>query len=85
MSIKPSFEDLDKLLDHDIGILKMEVVRSEQPLPNGKIGDICDERSIVLIFDECTSGFREAYGGIHKRYIFPDLCMHGKALAMDTQ
>ena len=28
-----SFEDLDKLLDHDIGILKMEVVRSEQPLP----------------------------------------------------
>ena len=59
-----SFEDLDKLLDHDIGILKMEVVRSEQPLPGylEKIRDICDERSIVLIFDECTSGFREAYG-----------------------
>ena len=73
-----SFEDLDKLLDPDIGILKMEVVRSEQPLPGylEKIRDICDEKSIVLIFDECTSGFREAYGGIHKKYnIFPDLCM----------
>tara|TARA_B100000674_G_scaffold62902_1_gene43591 strand:+ start:14514 stop:15833 length:1320 start_codon:yes stop_codon:yes gene_type:complete len=78
-----SFEDLDKLLDPDIGILKMEVVRSEQPLPGylEKIRDICDEKSIILIFDECTSGFREAYGGIHKKYnIYPDLCMYGKAL-----
>ena len=36
---------------------------------------------MVLIFDECTSGFRETYGGLHKKYqVFPDLVIYGKAL-----
>tara|TARA_B100001093_G_scaffold370012_1_gene354957 strand:+ start:36 stop:629 length:594 start_codon:yes stop_codon:yes gene_type:complete len=38
-------------------------------------------KKIVLIFDECTSGFREEYGGIHKKYkINPDIVMYGKSL-----
>ena len=42
---------------------------------------ICDENDIVLIFDECTSGFRETFGGLHKKYgINPDMAMFGKAL-----
>ena len=52
-------------------------------LPNylEKIQQICNEKGIVLILDECTSGFRESFGGIHLNYkITPDLCMFGKAL-----
>ena len=36
---------------------------------------------IVLIFDECTSGFRETFGGLHLKYgVEPDMAMFGKAL-----
>jgi glutamate-1-semialdehyde 2,1-aminomutase len=35
----------------------------------------------LLIFDECTSGFRETFGGLHKKYnVEPDIAMFGKAL-----
>jgi glutamate-1-semialdehyde 2,1-aminomutase len=35
----------------------------------------------VLIFDECTSGFRQTFGGLHKLYgVEPDMAMFGKAL-----
>ena len=38
-------------------------------------------KKIILIFDECTSGFRECFGGIHKKFsINPDMLMLGKAL-----
>ena len=43
--------------------------------------EIYDKNNIILIFDECTSGFRAAYGGVHKKYgVNPDMCMFGKAL-----
>ena len=61
----------------------MEVERSIPP----KIGfleavrEICDKEKIILIFDECTSGFRETFGGIHKKYgVSPDIAIFGKAL-----
>ena len=39
------------------------------------------KKKIILIFDECTSGFRETLGGIHLKYgIYPDLLTLGKAL-----
>jgi glutamate-1-semialdehyde 2,1-aminomutase len=71
------------LKKHDIGTIKMEVTREIEPKIDflKKIRKICDEKKIVLIFDECTSGFRETFGGIHKKYkIFPDMMMLGKAL-----
>ena len=35
----------------------------------------------VLVFDECTSGFRQTFGGLHKLYgVEPDMAMFGKAL-----
>ena len=41
---------------------------------------------IILIFDECTSGFRETFGGIHKKFgVNPDMAMFGKALETDMQ
>ena len=34
-----------------------------------------------MIFDECTSGFRETIGGLHKKYgLSPDIATFGKAL-----
>ena len=38
-------------------------------------------KKIILIFDECTSGFRENIGGIHKKYkVNPDMMLLGKAM-----
>ena len=68
---------------HDIGVIKMEVERNTGPEDNflHKVRELATERSIVLIFDECTSGFRETFGGIHKKYdVEPDIAMFGKAL-----
>ena len=61
----------------------MEVTREKKPKKGflKKIREICNKKKIILIFDECTSGFRASFGGIHKIYkINPDLAMLGKAL-----
>jgi glutamate-1-semialdehyde 2,1-aminomutase len=79
-----NFAELLALVDaHDIGVIKMEVVRNKGPEDNflQKVRQLATERGIVLIFDECTSGFRETYGGIHKKFgVEPDVAMFGKAL-----
>jgi len=78
------FEELETLVKiHDIGVIKMEVVRSMQPEDGflHKVRQLASSKNIVLIFDECTSGFRETFGGIHKKYdVEPDMAMFGKAL-----
>jgi glutamate-1-semialdehyde 2,1-aminomutase len=61
----------------------MEVVRNMGPEDNflHKVRQLATARNIVLIFDECTSGFRETFGGLHKKYgVEPDMAMFGKAL-----
>jgi beta-alanine--pyruvate transaminase len=46
-----------------------------------KLREITRKHGIVLIFDECTSGFRETFGGLHLKFgVEPDLAMFGKAL-----
>jgi glutamate-1-semialdehyde 2,1-aminomutase len=68
---------------NDIGVVFMEVQRNHQPTDNflEKVRNLADINSAVLIFDECTSGFRETYGGLHLKYgVQPDLAMFGKAL-----
>lgn len=82
-----NYNRFDELLDlvsvHDIGVIKMEVSRNEGPAP-GFLEDVrklADEKGIVLIFDECTSGFRQTFGGLHKLYgVEPDMAMFGKAM-----
>jgi len=81
------FNDINALKEilekHDIGAIKMEVQRSSKPSEGflQEVRDICDKKKIVLIFDECTSGFRETYGGIHLKYkVNPDMAIFGKAL-----
>jgi glutamate-1-semialdehyde 2,1-aminomutase len=82
------YNDLDALraliAQHpDLGVVKMEVSRNMGPAEGYLEGvrQLCDQHGLVLIFDECTSGFRETYGGLHKKYgVAPDMCMFGKAL-----
>lgn len=79
-----NFAELETLVNtHDIGVIKMEVVRNRGPEDNflHKVRQLATERGIVLIFDECTSGFRQTFGGLHKQYgVEPDMAMFGKAL-----
>lgn len=79
-----NYTELEALVnEHDIGVIKMEVVRNNGPQDNflHKVRALATERGIVLIFDECTSGFRETFGGLHKKYgVEPDMAMFGKAL-----
>lgn len=79
-----NYEELENLVNtHDIGVIKMEVVRNKGPEDNflHKVRQLATDRSIVLIFDECTSGFRQTFGGLHKIYgVEPDMAMFGKAL-----
>ena len=62
----------------------MEVERNEKPKYKflKEIRRLTLERNIPLIFDECTSGFRETRSGIFEKYkIYPDLAMFGKSIA----
>jgi glutamate-1-semialdehyde 2,1-aminomutase len=78
------FDELENLVKtQDIGVIKMEVERNMGPENNflNKVRKLATEREIILIFDECTSGFRETFGGLHKKYeIEPDMAMFGKAM-----
>jgi len=78
------FDELEDLVNnHEIGVIQMEVSRNERP-KNGfleKIRELATAKEIILIFDECTSGFRQTFGGLHKLYnVEPDMAIFGKAL-----
>jgi glutamate-1-semialdehyde 2,1-aminomutase len=79
-----NFAELESLVaQHDIGVIKMEVVRNMGPEDGflDKVRKLASARGIVLIFDECTSGFRQTFGGLHKMYgVEPDMALFGKAL-----
>jgi glutamate-1-semialdehyde 2,1-aminomutase len=78
------FEELEAVVrDQDIGVIMMEVSRNEKPRDRflEKVRALASQKGIVLIFDECTSGFRESLGGLHKVYgVEPDMAIYGKAL-----
>tara|TARA_B110000977_G_scaffold28001_1_gene35691 strand:- start:17748 stop:19778 length:2031 start_codon:yes stop_codon:yes gene_type:complete len=66
-----------------IKIIKMEVIRNQEPKNNflKKVRRLADKHKIILIFDECTTGFRETFGGIHIKYkVIPDMAIFGKTL-----
>jgi glutamate-1-semialdehyde 2,1-aminomutase len=78
------FNGLEQLVKNNrIGVIKMEVIRNKEPEDNflQKVRKLANDHKIVLIFDECTSGFRQSYGGLHKIYgVEPDMAVFGKAL-----
>ena len=82
-----NYNNIDELTalvnQHDIGVIKMEVSRNRGPEDNflHKVRLLATQHNIVLVFDECTSGFRQTFGGLHKLYgVEPDMAMFGKAM-----
>lgn len=77
-------ETLEAILESgDVGVIAMEVQRNVEPDPCFLHGvrTLADQYSAVLIFDECTSGFRCNFGGLHLIHgVCPDLAIFGKAL-----
>ena len=81
------YNNLDSLKEvlssHNSGVIYMEVERSTSPKPGFLEGvrKLADEYGAVLVFDECTSGFRSVLGGEHlKHEVLPDIAVFGKTL-----
>ncbi len=78
------FATLEALVqEHDPGVIMMEVSRNFKPVDGflQRVRQLATDRGIVLIFDECTSGFRQSFGGLHKIHaVEPDIATFGKAL-----
>lgn len=79
-----NFSQLKEIVENQkIGTIKMEVQRDFQPKNSflENVRKLASDKNIVLIFDECTSGFRQTLGGLHKYYkVNPDIAIFGKAL-----
>ena len=79
-----NFDQFKSIIEKkNIGTVMMEVSRNYGPKNNflNLIRKECTKKKIILIFDECSSGFRETLGGLHLKYkVNPDLAMFGKAL-----
>lgn len=78
------FDNLARLVARkSIGVIKMEVIRNLEPQDDflQNVRKLASDNDIVLVFDECTSGFRECFGGLHKQYeVYPDIAVYGKTL-----
>ena len=87
-SVPFQYNDLDglrTLLEQrpDIGVIYLEPQRSTPPGPGFLEGvrDLASQHGAVLVFDECTSGFRRTLGGLHLHYgVEPDIATFGKTL-----
>ena len=79
-----NYDELLRIVEkYDIGVIKMEVIRNFEPKNNflQKVRDLATKKNIVLIFDECSSGFRETFGGIFQKFnVEPDMVMFGKTI-----
>ncbi len=86
-SIPFRFNDLAGLTaimaDDEVGVIYLEVQRSDPPAPGFLEGvrALATKHGAVLVFDECTSGFRRPLGGMHLHYgVDPDIATFGKTL-----
>lgn len=77
-------DSLKKLIETDtFCAVVMEVMRNYEPEDDflNKVRELTQQHNVLLIFDECSSGFRETFGGLHMKYnVEPDILMLGKAL-----
>lgn len=82
-----NYNDIDSVknsLDDDVAAIILEPVVFEEPKNNflHNLAQLCDEKGIVLIFDEMWTGFRMALGGAQEYFgITPDLATYSKAVA----
>src|SRR5262252_4221693 len=68
----------------ELGVIVMEPQRSESPEPGflESVREIADDIGAALVFDEVTTGFRMADGGIHLLLgVNPDIAVFAKSMA----
>jgi len=79
-----NYSKIEKIVkEKNIGVIKMEVCRNTKPDKKFLkfVRNLATKNKIVLIFDECTTGFRQSLGGLHKSTgVIPDIVIFGKAL-----
>ena len=76
-------EFMSSIADQNTAAVIMEVSRSSKPDIDflTLVRNETSKKGIVLVFDECSSGFRENFGAMHLNFgVNPDLVMLGKAL-----
>ena len=79
------FQEIEDIIRNtpDLAAVKMEVCRNFGPEKGylEHIRRLCDQFGVLLIFDECTSGFRETFGGLYKKYgVDPDMTIYSKTM-----
>ena len=79
------FEEIENIIRNtpDLAAVKMEVCRNFGPAEGylEHIRNLCNEYGVILIFDECTSGFRETFVGLYKKYgVNPDMTIYSKTM-----
>jgi len=79
-----NYTELTQIVNnHNIGTIKMEISRNTKPNVKflKQVRNLATKKNIILIFDECTTGFRQSFGGLHKTIgVMPDMAILGKAL-----
>lgn len=80
------FDEIENIIKNtpDLAAVKMEVCRNFGPAEGYLefIRNLCNQYGVILIFDECTSGYRETFGGLHKKYgVYPDMTIYSKTMA----
>ena len=82
-----NYNDIDSVknsIDDDVAAIILEPVVFAEPKDNflHKLSELCEQKGIVLIFDEMWTGFRMALGGAQEFFgITPDLATYSKAVA----
>lgn len=88
-SISVNFNDAKKIRSlgskyrKKIAAIKIEAQRNDPPSKEflKEIEKIRNKYGVKLIVDECTSGFRENFGGVYNKFnIKPDIVIFGKSL-----
>jgi glutamate-1-semialdehyde 2,1-aminomutase len=77
-------EDLLKGNDGEVACIIMEPMRTEMPPPGYLEGvrELATRYGVVLIFDEVSSGFRIALGGVQEHVgVTPDMSVFAKAIS----
>ena len=77
-------ESVRRAIDNDVAAVILEPVVFEEPKNNflQDLRQLCEEKNVVLIFDEMWTGFRMAIGGAQEYFgIIPDLATYSKAVA----
>ncbi|MEK6553575.1 MAG: aminotransferase class III-fold pyridoxal phosphate-dependent enzyme, partial [Bacteroidota bacterium] len=87
LSFTFNYNDIDSVknsIDNDVAAIILEPVVFAEPKDNflHKLAELCENKGIVLIFDEMWTGFRMALGGAQEYFgITPDLATYSKAVA----